>query len=80
MKKKDIAEMFDLILEFYPEFKFTEKTIEAWQEILHFMKREDFEKYLRNHIKESQYPPKVADIYNRWRGNMHEKSKDKPGD
>ena len=80
MKQRDIAEMFDIIKEVYPDFEFTKRTIELWQDLLHFMRKEDFEKHLRTHIKESQFSPKPADIYNRWRGNMHEKSKDKRGE
>ena len=80
MTKREVAEMFKYLLEFYPEMEIKESTVEAWQSIIHFMRREEVYKVLRSHIKESSFPPKIADIYKRWHGNMYPQSNHKAGD
>ena len=80
MNKKEVAEMFKYIMEFYPEFEFTERTVAAWQNIIHFMKKEHVYECLQAHIKTSSYPPKIADIYSRWHGHMHPQSDHKKGE
>lgn len=80
MDKKDVAEIFKYVIEVYPEFEFTEGTIKVWQENIYFMRKEEVYKCLKDHILNSQYPPKISDIYTRWHGNMHPKSDHKAGD
>ena len=80
MNKKEVSEVLEYLLEYYPEMKITEKTVFAWQEIIYFMRQEEVYKVLREHIKESSFPPKIADIYKRWHGHMYQQSEHKPGD
>lgn len=74
MDKKEVAEMFVYLKKFYPEMQVQDGSVEAWQEVIHFMRREEVYKVLREHIKESSFPPKIADIYKRWHGNMYPQS------
>jgi len=80
LDKQEVLEMFEYLLEFYPSMVFKEKTAEAWQSIIYFMRKEEVYKCLQEHIKESSFPPKVADIYRRWHGNMYPQSNHKAGD
>ena len=80
MTKNEVAAMFEFLLDYYPDMSIRETMVESWQRIIYFMRKEEVWICLQDHIKQSSYPPKIADIYNRWHGNMYPKSDHKPGD
>jgi len=65
----DTISMLEIITDFYPEMKMTEKTPERWQMLIHKIKKEDMWRYVQQYVSESNRPPHISDFKQMWQGD-----------
>lgn len=62
MNKQEVKKLLGLIIDLYPSFKLTTDTATIWAETLEDISFEHARTNLIKHVKESQFPPTIADI------------------
>jgi len=69
MTLNETSAMFEIITEYYPEMKITERTVPSWQLMIHKIKKEDMWRYVQAYVSESKFPPHVSDLKMMWQGD-----------
>lgn len=62
MKKLEVKELLELIISLYPNVKLTREMANLWAECLSDISFENARSNLIKHVKQSQFPPTIADI------------------
>jgi len=63
--KKEVAELFKLIKDFYPRFEVTQSKIDNWTRL---MEGQNFDRVMfmtEQHIKKNKFPPTVSELVER---------------
>lgn len=73
MTNKDVAKMLNWLEKYYPTMNDIHKEkgqlqdkIKAWHDMLYVVKSEDAARILKLFVKQSNYPPTIADIIRPW--------------